>query len=140
MRSKCRDLTATPTNQSYRSTRPRRGGRLRRPFHDCEPNRKAERSLNEQRDDADQFADYLSISVFPRLAAGALDGMEERKLQDVAEDLGCSVTTVQNRYQRAFELIVGHPYSRKMWVRVFGPLKLSRLYWPTRVPSVGAGR
>ncbi len=57
--------------------------------------------------------------------------MEERKLQDVAEDLGCSVTTVQNRYQRAFELIVGHPYSREMWVRVFGPLKLSRLYGPT---------
>lgn len=46
-------------------------------------------------------------------------------LQDVARQLELSRGTVHHRYRSAFELITGHPYSPPVWLRVFGPEKLS---------------
>jgi hypothetical protein len=56
---------------------------------------------------------------------GAYDNSKERMLREVAQELGISVSTVNNRYRSAFELITGHPYSPGTWLRVFGALKFS---------------
>ncbi len=60
-------------------------------------------------------------------SGGTYAPKREQKLKEIAQQLGMPITTVCHHYQNAFELIVGHPYSPELWVRLMGPLKLSRL-------------
>src|SRR5262249_13042000 len=53
----------------------------------------------------------------------------EKRLREVAVEVGAPLSTVHNRYCSAFELVTGRPYDPNLWAVLFGPLKfpLSRL-------------
>jgi hypothetical protein len=46
----------------------------------------------------------------------------------IAEELGRPISTVESHYLRAFELVSGHPFSRSLWFKFFGPLKYHALF------------
>lgn len=87
---------------------------------------KQERGLSEQRDRSDKYPEYLQVwDLREGWTDGGYDLTQEKSLKEVARELSLPVTTVANHYRRAFELITGHEYSRELWLRVFGLLKLS---------------
>jgi hypothetical protein len=89
---------------------------------------KTERGLSEQRDRSDKYAEYLQVwDMREGWRGGSYDRSIERTLEDIAAELKLSPSTVNNHYRRAFELIVGYPYSPDLWRRFFGILKLSEL-------------
>jgi hypothetical protein len=82
---------------------------------------KAERGLAEKRDRSDKYPDYLQVWDLREGWTGrTYDITREKKLKEVAVELGLELSTVNNHYRNAFELIIGHPYSPGMWFRVFG--------------------
>lgn len=89
---------------------------------------KSERGLSEKRDRSDKYADYLQVWDLREGWTGRdYDITREKKLKEVAIELGVELSTVNNHYRSAFELIVGHPYSPKMWLRLFGVCKFADL-------------
>jgi hypothetical protein len=91
---------------------------------------KQERGIPETRRRDDKLDEYLSVwDLREGWAGDHYDGGREKTLREAAAQLGISLSTASNRYQSAFRLIVGHDYTPELWVRVFGPLKLSR--WAT---------
>ncbi|WP_437192471.1 hypothetical protein [Planctomicrobium sp. SH527] len=73
-----------------------------------------------------KYCDYLKVwDLREGWRNGRYDNAAEMRLRDVAEQLKLSPGTVHNHYRSAFELITGHPYSPSLWLRVFGPRKLS---------------
>lgn len=96
---------------------------------------KAERELMERRDRSDKYSDYLHVwDLREGWNAGHYDRGREKRLRDVAAELKLGINTIHNHYRAAFELIAGHPYSPELWWRLFGPLKLSKLYGPMPGP------
>lgn len=90
---------------------------------------KAERGLTEQRDRSDIYPSYLEVwDLREGWNGSGYDRKREMTLKDVATARNESISTIHNHYRRAFELIVGHPYSPELWVQVFGVLKLSDLF------------
>lgn len=90
------------------------------------PQWRNERNLNEQRDRSDKYEDYLRVwDLREGWQEGRYDNANERLFREVAAELQVNRATVISHYRKAFELIVGHPYSPEMWFRVFGLLKLS---------------
>ncbi|WLD15103.1 hypothetical protein [Planctellipticum variicoloris] len=80
----------------------------------------------ERRDRADNYPAYLQVwDLREGWRNGRYDNAAEMRLRDVAERLHLSRGTVHHRYRRAFELITGHSYSPPVWLRIFGPEKLS---------------
>lgn len=59
---------------------------------------------------------------------GQYESSAERTFRQIGGDLKLSLSTVNNRYRSAFELITGHPYSPALWFKIFGPMKFSRLF------------
>jgi len=89
---------------------------------------KAERSLPEQRSRLDKYTEYLRVwDIREGWADGAYNRSNERTLRSVAEESRESISTINNRYRSAFELIIGHPYSPELWHRTMGIIKLSEL-------------
>lgn len=86
------------------------------------------RNLSEQRSRTDKYPDYLRVwDLREGWSGGTYDPKREQKLKEIAQQLRMPITTVCHHYQNAFELIVGHPYSPELGVRLMGPLKLSTL-------------
>jgi hypothetical protein len=55
---------------------------------------------------------------------GSYDGERERRLCDIAREIGAPLSTVTDRYKRAFAHIVGRPFSTELWMVLFLSLKL----------------
>ena len=89
---------------------------------------KSQRGLTEKRDRSDKYPDYLRVwDLREGWSGGAYDITREKKLKEVAIELGLELLTVNNHYRSAFELIIGQPYSPAMWFRVFGVNKFADL-------------
>ncbi|HEX4146459.1 MAG TPA: hypothetical protein VHY91_23355 [Pirellulales bacterium] len=73
---------------------------------------------------------------------GAYDRTSEQTFREIAIQTKRSISTLNNQYCRAFQLIVGHAYSRELWFQLFGPIKLSELIGAgmarTRRPAASA--
>ena len=87
---------------------------------------KSERGLAEKRDRSDKYPDYLHVWDLREGWTGRVyDIAREKKLKEVAIELGLELSTVNNHYRSAFELIIGQPYSPAMWFRVFAVNKFA---------------
>ncbi len=83
--------------------------------------------MAEQRGHLDKYPEYLKVwDLREGWQGGAYDRTKERTLSEIADELGTPVSTVNNHYRSAFELITGYPYSPEIWFQLFGVLKLSR--------------
>jgi len=88
---------------------------------------RGQRSILAQRNREEKYDAYLRVwDLREGWANGEYHVGEERTLAKIAEELGKSLSTISNRYRRAFELITGHEYSPELWFRVLGPNKFSR--------------
>ncbi|WP_166819994.1 hypothetical protein [Thalassoroseus pseudoceratinae] len=86
------------------------------------------RNLPRTRVRADVFPAYFTAwDLREGWHEGRYDIDRERTLQEVARELNESVSTVQNHYAAAFQLITGHQYSPELWWKIFGAYKLSLL-------------
>jgi hypothetical protein len=89
---------------------------------------KNQRELTERRDRSEKHEEYLEVWD---LREGWRNGLYERRdeltLLEIAEITKRSLSTLNNQYCRAFDLIVGRPYSRELWFQLFGAIKLSDL-------------
>lgn len=89
---------------------------------------KSERQLEEKRDRSDKYADYLRVWDMREGWTGEeYDLSREKKLREVAIEIGLDLSTVNNHYRSAFEMIVGQPYLPDLWCRVFAVVKLMDL-------------
>jgi len=83
------------------------------------------RDTPSQRERIDQYPQYLEVwDLREGWRDGAYDNSQELRLREVARHLQRPLSTVNNQYRRAFELITGHPYSPATWLRVFAMVKL----------------
>jgi hypothetical protein len=63
------------------------------------------------------------------------DGQQERRLNDIVQEIGEPLSTVKDRYKRAFARIVGRPFTTELWMMLFLTLKVNeslRQRWRTR--------
>jgi hypothetical protein len=63
------------------------------------------------------------------------DGRQELRLRDIAIKLDTPMSTVKDRYKRAFQLITGRPFSTELWAILLLSMKLQssvRKLWRTR--------
>jgi hypothetical protein len=89
---------------------------------------KKQRGLEEKRDRSDKYPDYLRVwDLREGWTGNAYDLLREKTLRQVAAELGLDLSTVNNQYRSAFELIIGQPYSPSMWFRVFAVNKFTDL-------------
>jgi hypothetical protein len=94
---------------------------------------KAERSIPETRRRDDKLDEYLVVwDMREGWGDGAYDGSREKRLDEIARELKVPLSTVANRYRSAFEYLTGHGYQPELWIRLFGPLKLSALFATSR--------
>ncbi|WP_437222682.1 hypothetical protein SH661x_002894 [Planctomicrobium sp. SH661] len=78
-----------------------------------------------QRERIDQYPGYLEVwDLREGWRNGSYDNSRELTLREVAQQLQLPLSTVNNRYRRAFELITGHRYTPAIWLRVFAIVKL----------------
>lgn len=90
---------------------------------------KDERDLGEQRSHESKCSEYLKVwDLREGWCEGRYIRSSEMKLRDIATTLKTPLTSVHNHYCRAFEMIVGHPYSPSLWLRLFGQIKFSELF------------
>jgi hypothetical protein len=90
---------------------------------------KQQRGLAEQRARSDKHAEYLEVwDLREGWHAGRYVRERELTLRKIAQRTKRPLPTVGNQYERAFQMIVGYPYSRELWVKVFGGIKFSELY------------
>ena len=90
---------------------------------------KRERQVPKRRRREDKVKDYLKVWDQREGWVGDGDGdgydpRREMSLMEIARTMKCSVTTISNRYQSAFRLIVGQDYSPELWDRLFAAFKL----------------
>jgi hypothetical protein len=64
----------------------------------------------------------------------------ELTYRKIARRLRRPIRTVANHYMAMFQLIVGQPYLPETWLKVFGPLKLSKVLNPVAKPRVSTRR
>lgn len=89
---------------------------------------KDQRGLEERRDRSDKYEEYLQVwDLREGWNQGVYDRTTERTFVEIAEITHRSVSTLNNQYCRAFELIVGQPYSRERWLMCMGPIKLTEI-------------
>jgi hypothetical protein len=87
---------------------------------------KNQRGLEERRERTDKYDEYLQVwDMREGWSEGVYDRRTERTFTEIAATTKRSVSTLNNQYCRAFELITGHPYSRELWVAMFGPIKIA---------------
>ena len=89
---------------------------------------KEERELGQRRDRSDKHEEYLEVwDLREGWRGGVYDREAEHPFDEIAKQVGRSVSTVSMQYGRAFELIVGQPFSRELWAATYGPIKLADL-------------
>jgi hypothetical protein len=57
-------------------------------------------------------------------AGGGYDPRREKRLRDIALKTREKPSTVQDRYESAFKLVVGVDYDPDLWAALFGPMKI----------------
>ncbi|WP_166822550.1 hypothetical protein [Thalassoroseus pseudoceratinae] len=84
-----------------------------------------ERELSEHRNRSDKFSEYLEVWDLREGWNGAsYDISQEKLFRQIADETGRTLPTIISQYRRAFELIIGHPYSPRLWWRTVGDTKL----------------
>jgi len=92
---------------------------------------KQDRGITETRRRDDKLEEYLAVwDLREGWADGAYDGTREKQFHEIAEQLHVPLPTVVSRYRAAFKILTGHDYQPELWIRLFGPIKLSRLNDP----------
>ena len=92
---------------------------------------KQEQGITETRRRDDKLDEYLAVwDLREGWADGAYDVTREKKFHEIAAQLRVPLPTVQSRYQAAFKILTGYDYQPELWIRLFGPIKLSRLNDP----------
>jgi hypothetical protein len=92
---------------------------------------KQERGIPEMRRRDDKLDEYLTVwDLREGWAGGAYDGSREKTFKEITAELKVPLQTVVTRYQSAFKILTGHDYRPELWIRLFGPIKLSRLNDP----------
>ena len=90
---------------------------------------KQQRGIVERRVPTRNLQSYLDVwDQREGWTGGGYLRSEEHTFAEIARRLRQSPSTVANRYRSAFEMITGHEFSPQLWVRLFGPLKLSELF------------
>jgi|GEM_PF-2378129 len=73
-----------------------------------------------------KLADYLEVwDRFEGWADGGYDLGREASFTAIAKQLNASVSTVHDRYCRAFELVIGQTFSPLRWCRTIGMFKVA---------------
>jgi hypothetical protein len=89
---------------------------------------KDQRGLEERRERADKYEEYLQVwDLREGWSNGIYERGTEKTYQEIQSLTRRPVSTLDNQYRRAFELIVGQPYSRELWLQLLGPLKLAEV-------------
>ena len=92
---------------------------------------KQEQGITETRRRDDKLDEYLTVwDLREGWADGAYDGTREKLFHEIAEQLCVPLPTIQRRYEAAFKILTGHEYQPELWIRLFGPIKLSRVNDP----------
>ena len=92
---------------------------------------KQEQGITEARRRDDKLEEYLAVwDLREGWADGGYDGTREKQFHEIAEQLHVPLPTIQSRYQAAFKNLTGHDYKPELWIRLFGPIKLSRVNDP----------
>lgn len=92
---------------------------------------KQERGITETRRRDDKLDEYLEVwDLREGWADGAYHGSHEKQFHEISEQLQVPLPTVVNRYRAAFKYLTGHDYQPELWIRLFGPIKLSRMSAP----------
>lgn len=88
---------------------------------------KLERAITETRRRDDKLEEYLAVwDLREGWSEGRYDGAQEKQFHEIAAQLRLAMPTVVNRYRTAFQYLTGHDYRPELWIRLFGPGKLSR--------------
>ncbi len=89
---------------------------------------KEERNIADDRPQPKKYPDYLSVwDAREGFVEGRYVRSEESTLIEIAKSTGKTISTINNQYQRAFQLVPGHPYSIGNWLTLFGVFKLSSI-------------
>ncbi len=100
---------------------------------------KRRRAIREKRVRRNKFAEYLRVWDLREGWTGrSYDRARELPLRVISARLKKPLPTVTSRYKAAFRLISGHDFSVDLWVRLFGPLKLTE-YFPDLAGHYAAG-
>jgi len=87
-----------------------------------------ERNIKSGRNRSDKHADYLQVwDLREGWSKGEYHNDREMTLKEVAKKVRRDLPNVHKQYKMAFQLITGHEYSRSMWLRFMGILKLSKI-------------
>lgn len=82
--------------------------------------------MEERRERADKYEEYLQVwDLREGWNNGVYERGQEKTFAEIAELTKRSISTLSNQYCRAFELIVGVPYTRELWLQLYGPIKLT---------------
>lgn len=85
--------------------------------------------MRENRRRDDKFKKYLEVwDLREGWQDGTYVGFAENKFREIAKKTHRPFTTLISQYRTAFRLLSGHDYTRELWIRLLGPLKLSRFY------------
>lgn len=89
---------------------------------------KQARGLGDNRSRTDKFDEYLEVWDLREVwREGVYHREFEQTVREIAASTRRSTSTLNSQYGRAFELITGTAYSRELWLKMFGPIKLSDL-------------
>lgn len=87
---------------------------------------KDQRGLDERRERIDKYDEYLQVwDLREGWRDGVYDRGAEQTFKEIQRSTKRSLSTLNNQYCRAFELIVGRPYTRELWFQLIGPIKLA---------------
>ena len=87
---------------------------------------KQDLGITETRRRDDKLPEYLEVWDQREGWTGeAYDPTAERTLREISQNTGKPVQTVANRYARAFEYLIGHPFDPLLWARVVGLAKVA---------------
>jgi hypothetical protein len=90
---------------------------------------KEERNIPERRRRAANLDAYLiAWDLREGWADGEYNATRERTFQQIAEETGEPISTIVGQYRTAFRYLSGHEYTPELWVRLMGPIKLSRYF------------
>jgi hypothetical protein len=90
---------------------------------------KDKHGIPERRRRDESLGDYLSVwDLREGWADGAYDSSREQKFKQIARTAMVPISTVISRYRSAFRFLSGHEYAPHLWLRLMGPIKLSRFF------------
>jgi|GEM_PF-1509322 len=88
---------------------------------------KEERGIPEHRRRDDKLVEYLRAwDLREGWSDGSYQSAAEKTFREISQDTRTPIQTVIDRYRTAFRYLSGHEYTPELWIRLVGPLKLSR--------------